>query len=39
MGDTWCKVWDLRVCQMKILREVLGNCPTYFLSPYYYLII
>jgi hypothetical protein len=35
--DTSCKVWDLCVKQ-PFLGEVLNNFPTYFLSPYYYLI-
>ncbi len=37
-GDTQCKIWDL-CASNDYFRGVVNNCPTYFLSPYYYLIL
>jgi hypothetical protein len=35
-GGTFNVIFGIYVCQMTIFRGVLDNCPTYFLSPYYF---
>jgi hypothetical protein len=41
-GGGWASTFSVKfgiyMYQVTIFRGVLGNCPTYFLSPYYYLI-
>jgi len=36
-GKTLSVKFGIYMCQMTIFKKVLGNCPTYFLSPYIYI--